>query len=108
MLMISTWPAQARFHSQPASDLEVMKFYFCSWKTEQEEDGSIKVDREHAMKEMSDKQVDIEDLKGTLKIRSFGDAAFGNIPDKDPSKDKVHSTVGKCVCVWKERGEPSA
>ena len=34
---------------------------------------------------------------GTLKVRFFGDAAFGNIPDKDPSKDKVYSTVGKLI-----------
>jgi hypothetical protein len=42
---------------------------------------------------------------GTLKVRSFGDAAFGNIPDKDPAKDRVYSTVGSWF-VWKERMEP--
>ena len=82
-----------RFHSQVArspmsdfvvGDLEVMKFDFCDWKIEQEEDGSIKVDIEHAMKEISDKQV-----------------------DKDPSKDKVHSTVGKRVCLEGEGGTTS-
>jgi hypothetical protein len=41
---------------------------------------------------------------GTLKIRSFGDAAFGNIPYKDPDKDKVYSTVGKLVCLKGEGG----
>ena len=51
------------FHSQVARspmsefvvrDLEVTKFDFCGWKIEQKEDGSIKVDIEHAMKEISD------------------------------------------------------
>ena len=44
---------------------------------------------------------------GSLKIRSFGDAAFGNLPDKDPSKDKVYSTVGKLVCLEGEGGATS-
>ena len=44
---------------------------------------------------------------GTLKIRSFGDAAFGNIPDKNPEKDKVYSTVGKLVCLEGEGGATS-
>ena len=44
---------------------------------------------------------------GTLKVRFFGDAAFGNIPDKDPSKDKVYSTVGKLVCLEEEGGATS-
>jgi hypothetical protein len=44
---------------------------------------------------------------GTLKIRSFGDAAFGNIPDKNLEKDKVYSTVGKLVCLEGEGGATS-
>jgi hypothetical protein len=150
---------------------------------EQDEDGSIKVDIEQAIKAISDKQVnmkelnrdeegaapvrclakeiqkhcgvsqlasnqcnhsfrvmvlstkfgsaDLQDIKkatklthavslmdstitfpamgrtGTFKIRSFGDAAFGNIPDKDPVKDKVYSTVGKLVCLEGEGGATS-
>ena len=49
-------------------DLEVEKFVFCGWKMEQEEDGSIKVDIEYAIKAISDKQVDMEDLKGMKKV----------------------------------------
>ena len=88
-----------RFRSQPTrapmgklvvGDRQVTKFYLRGWKTEQEKDGGNEADGGHAMKEMSDIQADIEDLKGTLKTRSFGDTAFGIIPDKDPSKDKVH------------------
>jgi hypothetical protein len=128
-----------RFHRQvarsPMSEcvvgvLLVMKFVLCDWKTEQEEDSSIKGDIEHAAKEISEKQVDKDPSKdkvystlgklfgrrgrnyqlgrtGTLKIMSFGDAAFGNIPDKDPGKDKVYSTVGKLVCLEGEGGATS-
>ena len=35
---------------------------------------------------------------GTLKIMSFCDAAFGNIPDKDHVNDMVYYTGGKLVC----------
>ena len=44
---------------------------------------------------------------GTLKVRSFEDDAFGNIPDKDPAKDRVYSTVGKLVCLEGEDGATS-
>ena len=44
---------------------------------------------------------------GTLKIRSFGDAAFGNIPDKDPAKTRFTPQWAN-LCVWKERREPPA
>ena len=59
-------------------DLEVEKFVFCGWKMEQEEDGSIKVDIEYAIKAISDKQVDMEDLKGMKKVcRRNSEALWG-------------------------------
>ena len=71
-----------RFRSQVArslmcefvvGDLEVEKFVFCGWKMEQQEDGSIKVDIEHAIKNISDKQIDMEDLKGMKKDQLLPD-----------------------------------
>jgi hypothetical protein len=44
---------------------------------------------------------------GTLKVRSFGDAAFGNIPHKDPVKYRVYSTSGKLVCLEGDDGATS-
>ena len=53
------------------------------------------------MEENSDKQVDNRaEISGiSVKIRSYGDAAFGNISDKDPGKDEAYFTVGKLGCL---------
>ena len=34
-----------------------------------------------------------------LKVHAFGDGAFANIPDRDPTKDKVFSSLGQAVIL---------
>ena len=71
-----------KFHSQVVKklmsefvvgELEVEKFVFCGWKMEQDEDGSIKVDIEQAIKAISDKQVNMKELKGMKKEQLLSD-----------------------------------
>ena len=54
-----------------------------------------------------DSTINFPAMGRTGTLRSFGDAAFGNIPDKNPEKDKVYSTVGKLVCLEGEDGATS-
>ena len=58
------------------------------------------------MEENSDKQVDNRaEISGiSVKIRSYGDAAFGNFSDKDLGKDEAYFTVGKLGCLEGEEG----
>ena len=34
-----------------------------------------------------------------LKVHAFGDRAFANIPDRDPTKDTVYSSLGQTVIL---------
>jgi hypothetical protein len=71
-----------KFHSQVVSklmkefvvgELEIEKFVFCGWNLEEKEDGSIKVDIKHAISTLSDKQVDLKELKRMKKEELLSD-----------------------------------
>ena len=71
-----------KFHSQVVSklmseflvgELETKKLVFCGWNLEQKEDGSIKVDIEHAINTLEDKKVDMKELKRMKKDELLSD-----------------------------------